>query len=194
MAELKVGLAANRTSYFDAITNTYITLQKPVQSIVYDESNMPATVKRLEKITHALLASVPALVLYEGKIPQECIDHWKNKFMKPFNTATTRNVVVNGKVIQTIPVADPLRDSIDYEGRPIEANRAFDRPEKVNAKSKAPAPVEPPVEGKSVGKAEELTLDLEPAEAKVEEKPKAKAARTAKAATKAEEEKADKEK
>lgn len=190
MAELKVGLAANRTSYFDAITNTYITLQKPVQSIVYDENNMAATVKRLEKVTHALLASVPALILYEGKIPQECIDHWKNKFMKPFNTATTRNVVVNGKVIQTIPVADPLRDSIDYEGRPIEANRAFDRPEKVNAKSKTPAP---PVEGKSVGEAEELKLDLEPAEV-VEEKPKAKVARGGKAAAKSEEEKVEKEK
>lgn len=193
MAELKVGLAANRTSYFDAITNTYITLQKPVQSIVYDENNMAATVKRLEKVTHALLASVPALILYEGKIPQECIDHWKNKFMKPFNTATTRNVVVNGKVIQTIPVADPLRDSIDYEGRQIEANRAFDRPEKVNAKSKAPAEPEAPVEGKSVGKAEELKLDLEPAEV-VEEKPKAKAARGGKAAAKSEEEKVEKEK
>ena len=135
MAELKLGLAPNRTSYFDQITNTYITLQKPVQTVTYDENDIPATVQRLEKIVHALFASVPSLTLYEGNVPQECIDAWKEKYMKPFNTMTTRNVVVNGKTITTIPLADPLRNGIDPVGRPIEANRAFDRPEKVNEKS-----------------------------------------------------------
>lgn len=140
MAELKLGLAPNRTSYFDQITNTYITLQKPVQIVTYDENDIPATVARLEKIVHALFASVPSLVLYEGNVPQECIDAWKQKYMKPFNTMTTRNVVVNGKTITTIPLADPLRNGIDEIGRPIEANRAFDRPEKVNAASADMAP------------------------------------------------------
>lgn len=183
MAELKVGLAPNRTSYYDAITNTYITLQKPVQKIAYNENDMQETVQKLEKITHALLASVPALVLYEGNIPQECIDHWKNKYMKPFHTLTTRNIVVNGKVVGAVPIADPLRDGIDYQGRQIEPNRAFDRPEKVNAKSAD-------VVTASVDQAEEVELKSVPAEEVAEEKPKAKS-RGSKAAAKAEE--ADKE-
>lgn len=135
MAELKVGLAPNRTGYFDPITKTYMTLENRVAKVFYDENDMPATVKRLEKIVHALFASVPALVLFEGNVPQECIDAWKAKYMKPFNTLTTRNIVENGKVIGSVPIADPVRNNMDYVGKPVEPNRAFDRPEKVNAAS-----------------------------------------------------------
>jgi len=120
MAQLKVGLAPNRTSYYDKITNTYITLKAPVQSISYDEADVPGTVARLEKIVHALFASVPALVLYEGNVPQESIDAWKAKYMKPFNTNMSKLVRdLNGEMVAPA----------------VRANRAFDRPERVNAES-----------------------------------------------------------
>lgn len=145
MAELKVGLAPNRTSYYDIVTNTYITLQNPVQKISYNELDMPETVKRLEKITHALFASIPALVLYEGNVPQECITAWEAKYLKPFKTKTTRDIVVKdvnmgsapltAQTLGSVPFADPLRDGMDNNGRPIDPNRAYDRPDKVNAAS-----------------------------------------------------------
>ncbi|MEC1657156.1 hypothetical protein P9D81_20120 [Bacillus haynesii] len=65
MKKLKLGLAANKTSYFDPLTNTYITLEKPVVDVHYENY------KVLKNITHAILSSVPALVLYEGKLPEE---------------------------------------------------------------------------------------------------------------------------
>jgi hypothetical protein len=160
MAELKVGLAPNRTSFFDKNTNTYITLQKPVQSVFYDESNIPVEVKRLDRITHALLASVPALVLYEGHLPPESVEAFKAKYMKPFHALTTRNVVVGQEVEgKNTPIADqmlertvvgevntnePLRDGIDYKGAEVKPNRAFDRADAMlnNATPEAPV-VEP---------------------------------------------------
>jgi hypothetical protein len=181
MAELKVGLAANRTSYFDKITNTYITLQKPVQSVQYNENDIPATVKRLDKITHALLASVPALVLYEGQLPKECIEAFKDKYMKPFHALTNRDVVVGQRVVTgNMPIADqmlqrevvgqvntnePLRNGIDSVGAEVKPNRAFDR-----ADAMLP---EEPVAGASVEKAEEVTFQaasVEKPEEKQEEK------------------------
>lgn len=150
MAELKLGLAPGRTSYFDQLTNTYITLQAPVQSVMYNENDMGATVKRLEKIVHALFASVPALVLYEGKVPQESIDAWKIKYMKPFNTDMTKLTRdLNGNLVA--PAVKP--------------NRAFDRPEQVNDSSADNAVVTV-----STGEAEEVKLDeVKPEEVKAEE-------------------------
>lgn len=198
MAELKVGLAANRTSYFDKITNTYITLQKPVQTVQYNENDIPATVKRLDKITHALLASVPALVLYEGQLPVECIQAFKDKYMKPFHALTSRSIVTGQQVATgNMPIADqmlqrevvgtantnePLRDGVDHVGAEVKPNRAFDR-----ADAMLP---EEPVAGASVEEAQEVTfesasvedpeekqeetLELVPEEAPAEEKPAVK--------------------
>lgn len=114
MPELKVGLAPNKTSYFDPIKNLYITLANPVQSVHFTDH------KELSNICHALCASVPALVLYEGKLPQEAIDAWEAKYKKPFNTDMSKKVRgLDGNMVAAAK----------------EANRAFDRPEKVNKKS-----------------------------------------------------------
>lgn len=114
MPELKVGLAPNKTSYFDPIKNLYITLANPVQSVHFTDH------KELSNICHALCASVPALVLYEGKLPQEAIDAWEAKYKKPFNTDMSKTVRgLDGNMVAAAK----------------EANRAFDRPEKVNKKS-----------------------------------------------------------
>lgn len=147
MAELKVGLAPNRTSYYDKLTNTYITLEKPVQNVSYNENDMPGTVKRLDKITHALLASVPALVLHQGQLPVECIEAFKEKYMKPFYGLKGRTIVAGQAVVTgNMPIADqmldrnalgtantnePLRDGVDYVGAEVKPNRAFDRAEKM---------------------------------------------------------------
>ncbi|PVC75059.1 hypothetical protein C2I27_04005 [Priestia megaterium] len=110
MPELTLGLAPNKTSYFDQLTNFYLTLDKPVQTLTYTAP------EQLSKITHALLCSVPALVLYEGQLPQECIDAWKAKFDKMFRTDMTK-----------------MQPSLDGERRePVakQANRAYDRAER----------------------------------------------------------------
>lgn len=179
MAELKVGLAANRTSYYDKITNTYITLQKPVQVVTYNEADIPGTVKRLEKITHALLASVPALILYQGQLPVECIEAFKAKYMKPFHALTSRAIVTGQKVATgNMPIADqmldrtvigskntnePLRDGIDNVGATIKPNRAFDRADAMLPKE------DEAVVGASVEKAEEVTIEDAKVEVKAQE-------------------------
>lgn len=192
MAELKVGLAPNRTSYYDKLTNTYITLEKPVQNVSYNENDIPGTVKRLDKITHALLASVPALVLHQGQLPIECIEAFKEKYMKPFYGLKERSIVA-GQAVATgnMPIADqmldrnklgtantnePLRDGVDYVGAEVKPNRAFDR-----ANEMTPDEI---VDGQSTEKAEEvviedgkiedaqaMAMELVPEESK-EEKPK----------------------
>ncbi|MGV7000186.1 hypothetical protein ACWA2C_15985 [Priestia megaterium] len=110
MPELTLGLAPNKTSYFDQLTNFYLTLDKPVQKLTYTAP------EQLSKITHALLCSVPALVLYEGQLPQESIDAWKAKYDKMFRTDMTK-----------------MQPSLDGERRePVakQANRAYDRAER----------------------------------------------------------------
>lgn len=69
-----IGLAYGKTSFFDQLTNTYITLDKPVQKITFPDS------ADLSKIAHALFAQRPALHLYEGKLPEAVIDAWKAKY------------------------------------------------------------------------------------------------------------------
>ncbi|MCD7910969.1 hypothetical protein KC480_05445 [Bacillus velezensis] len=114
MKKLKVGLAANKTSYFDPLTNTYITLNKPVVTVQYDDY------KVLKNITHALLSSIPALVLYEGKLPEKAIEEWKEKYMKPFRTDMSK-----------------LRRALTGDMVPpaARANRAFDRAERIEKES-----------------------------------------------------------
>ncbi|QHW35674.1 hypothetical protein GZH47_32775 (plasmid) [Paenibacillus rhizovicinus] len=74
MPEIKVGLAPRKQSFYDPLTNTYLTLEKPVQTINVDGNT------DLTKITHAVCCQPPALVLFEGDIPQTFIDAWKAKF------------------------------------------------------------------------------------------------------------------
>jgi hypothetical protein len=76
MPQLKVGLAPKAVSFYDPLTNTYITLDRPVQTIEYDAST------DLSRIAHAILCQYPALVLYEGKLPQAVVDAWKAKYDK----------------------------------------------------------------------------------------------------------------
>lgn len=119
MAKLKVGLGFNRTSYFDPITNTYLTLDNPIADIKYNENDVEGTVKYLEGITHALLCSVPALKLYEGKLPDASIEHWNNKYLKMFKTDMNKKYrTLTGDI-----------------KAPDKANRAFDRAEQINGKS-----------------------------------------------------------
>jgi hypothetical protein len=125
MPELKLGLAPGKNGFFDPITNLYLTLDKPVQSLTYVDA------KQLEKITHALLATVPALVLYEGTLPQESINTWKSKYNGIFRAPTTKNIVENGKVIGQVPVKDIVNVSLPEDGRVIEGKRAFDRADKL---------------------------------------------------------------
>jgi hypothetical protein len=112
MPELVLGLAPNKSSYFDKVTNFYLTLSNPVQKLVYTDYT------QLDRITHALLASVPALRLYEGNLPQESIDAWKSKFDIMFRTDMTKKV--------------PSLDGERLEPLAIKANRAFDRADHVN--------------------------------------------------------------
>ncbi|MCY9186580.1 hypothetical protein [Bacillus halotolerans] len=127
MEKLKLGLAANKTSYYDPLTNTYITLKKPVVVVQYEDY------KILKNITHALLSSVPALVLYEGKLPEAAIKEWEEKYMKPFRTDMSK-----------------LRRALTGDMVPpaVRANRAFDRADRIEKESidfPEEAPTEQPV-------------------------------------------------
>ncbi|ARC67436.1 hypothetical protein B14_200225 (plasmid) [Bacillus licheniformis] len=126
MKKLKLGLAANKTSYFDPLTNTYITLEKPVVDVHYENY------KVLKNITHAILSSVPALVLYEGKLPEEAIKEWEERYMKPFRTDMSK-----------------LRRALTGDMVPpaVRANRAFDRADRIKDESIdfPEAPTEEPV-------------------------------------------------
>lgn len=83
MQEITVGLAPRKTSFFDPLTNAYITLAKPTQQISFDETKPDV----LANIAHALLCKSPALVLYEGTLPAESISAWEEKFKKLFNSS-----------------------------------------------------------------------------------------------------------
>ncbi|GIN55178.1 MULTISPECIES: hypothetical protein [Bacillus subtilis group] len=166
MKKLKLGLAANKTSYFDPLTNTYITLEKPVVDVHYENY------KVLKNITHAILSSVPALVLYEGKLPEEAIKEWEERYMKPFRTDMSK-----------------LRRALTGDMVPpaVRANRAFDRADRIKEESIdfPEAPTEEPVtqepeEGndtvvqQSVEPEDNEAIELFPEEEAEEEKPKTK--------------------
>ncbi|WP_067924142.1 hypothetical protein [Alicyclobacillus shizuokensis] len=74
MPQLKIGLAPKKVSFYDPLTNTYLTLSEPVEIINFDDST------DLSGICRGLFCQQPALVLYEGKLPQAAIDAWKAKF------------------------------------------------------------------------------------------------------------------
>jgi hypothetical protein len=142
MPEIKIGLAPGRNGFYDPNTNLYLSLSSPVQVLTYSETT------NLEKITHALLASVPALVLYQGVLRQDAIDAWKAKFDKIFKAPVTRKLVENGKVIGEVPINYAINYSVQDAGRLAEGNRAFDRTDELEQKQAAVVvpPVEPPVE------------------------------------------------
>lgn len=168
MPELKFGLAPGKNGFFDPMTNFYLSLDKPVQTLTYTDP------KQLEKIAHALLATVPALVLYEGTLPQEVIGVWKSKYDKIFRHQTTRNIVENGKVIGKVPVKDIVNVSLPEDGRVIQGNSAFDRADKLGTDGSGLASA-------SLDEAEEVTLEAKSVE-EVKEAPveKKKAARSKK--------------
>lgn len=152
MPELKLGLAPGKTGFFDPNTNLYLTLANPVQTLIYTEST------NLEKITHALLATVPALVKYEGDLPQATIDAWKTKYEVMFRHKNFKNIVENGKVIGQVPVKDIVNSSLNDNGRVIEGNSAFDRADKLGVDGSGS------FAGASVEKSEEVNLEVKSAE------------------------------
>lgn len=83
MPQLKVGLTPRKTSYFDPLTNLYLTLAVPFETVNYTEA------AELKNITVALLASQPSLVLYEGQLPEEAIQEWESK-LAIFKTNSAR--------------------------------------------------------------------------------------------------------
>jgi hypothetical protein len=81
MAEIKVGLAAQKSSYWDPQTGTYLTLEKPVGTVAFDPAaEVDASTQKLSKIAHALFCQYPALVLYEGQLPDETVARWKARY------------------------------------------------------------------------------------------------------------------
>lgn len=108
MPQIKVGLAPGKASYWDPITRTYITLENKVQIVNYTDAS------ELERICHALFGPKPALKLYEGKIPQEAIDAWKEKF--------------NFKGLQ---MAKDRADEINTDSASV-VSAAIENPEEVN--------------------------------------------------------------
>lgn len=79
MAEILVGLTNGKTSFWDPNTRTYLTLAEKTKKITFNEGSEDIG-KELERICHGLFAANPSLVLYEGKIPEKAMNHWKNKF------------------------------------------------------------------------------------------------------------------
>jgi hypothetical protein len=126
MPEIKVGLAQGKVSFFDPKTNTYITLDNPVQKIKFDDNT------DLSGICHALFSQRPALVLYEGKLPQAAIDAWKAKYdLKGLQMAKQRADEIQAKsadvVTQNINKAEEVKmeamaDANEKEAEEVEAN------------------------------------------------------------------------
>jgi hypothetical protein len=134
MPEIKVGLAQGKTSYFDPKTNTYITLDNPVQKIKFDANT------DLSGICHALFAANPALVLYEGKLPQEAIDAWKAKYdLKGLQMAKQRADEIQTKsadvVTQNVNKAEEVElEAMANEKEAVETNNVEATEEAENEK------------------------------------------------------------
>lgn len=76
MALIKIGLAPKRVSFYDPLTNTYLTLDNPVKTVdtarFSNEEQMG--------LCRGLFSQNPAIVLYEGKLSEEVIELWKSKY------------------------------------------------------------------------------------------------------------------
>jgi hypothetical protein len=83
-------------SFYDPNTNAYITPGMPPQIINYDNNT------DLSNIANAVLAQIPSLILYEGKLPQATIDAFKSKYTNHAHQALDRADAVNAKVAATV--------------------------------------------------------------------------------------------
>jgi hypothetical protein len=123
LIQLKVGLPAGKNGYFDPNTQTYITMRKPLATISADDADTNALVARLKNITAAVLAQFPSLVLYEGNIPQPCVDDWENNFVDKIFKGPQR---VDPIYLDGSP---RIKEKID------EGTRVLDRPTIINGES-----------------------------------------------------------
>ncbi|OXB94765.1 hypothetical protein [Parageobacillus galactosidasius] len=115
MPEIKVGLAQGKVSFFDPKTNTYITLDNPVQKIKFDDNT------DLSGICHALFSQRPALVLYEGKLPQAAIDAWKAKYdLKGLQMAKQRADEIQAKSADVVTQNINKAEEVKMEAMAIE--------------------------------------------------------------------------
>lgn len=148
MPEIKVGLARGKVGFFDPKTNTYITLDNPIQKIKFDDNT------DLSGICHALFSQHPALVLYEGKLPQAAIDAWKAKYdLKGLQMAKKRADEVQAKsadiVTQNINKAEEVKmeamaienekevETIEQDDEKTEENKQEEKKTSRKRKSKA---------------------------------------------------------
>ncbi|GAK42034.1 hypothetical protein TCA2_4526 [Paenibacillus sp. TCA20] len=170
--QVTFGLAPRKTSYFDPLTNTYLTLANPTRSLTYDETK-PETMKN---IVHAVLCKMPALVLYEGELPASVIENWKAKFTDVFKTNTKEvRKTLDGKLVHPDPsMAVDRADQLLAGNADLPNAKEAGEPEivQVNAMAAAAATAEAPEEVKEEVK---------------EEAPKTTAKRTARAAAKTQE-------
>lgn len=130
MPEIKVGLAQGKTSYFDPKTNTYITLDNPVQKIKFDDNT------DLSGICHALFSQRPALVLYEGKLPQAAIDAWKAKYdLKGLQMAKQRADEIQAKSADVVTQNIDKAEEVKMEAMAIENKKEVETAEKDDEKT-----------------------------------------------------------
>lgn len=108
MEEILVGLTNGKTSFWDPNTRTYLTLAEKTKKITFNEASEDIG-KELERICHGLFAANPSLILYEGKIPEKAMNHWKNKFnFAGLNIAKDRADRLQAKSAETVTAA-PLK-------------------------------------------------------------------------------------
>ena len=112
MSKLVVGLAPNKVSFYDAKTNTYITLADPIVTVKYNENT------DLSGICHACNCKVPALKLYEGKFPKDVLKAWKDKYDNIGEQAKKRadKIQENSKdIMPEEPVEEPEEPKVPEE-------------------------------------------------------------------------------
>lgn len=116
MAEILVGLTNNKTSFWDPNTRTNLSLSNKTKKIVFDE-NAPNIAEHLERICHGLYASSAAIRLYEGKIPDVAVEHWKAKFdFEGLKIAKKRADKVNAKSV----VKEVQAQAVKAEAKAVE--------------------------------------------------------------------------
>ena len=132
MAEILVGLTNNKTSFWDPNTKTYLTLANKTKAITFSETD-PGIGKHLERICHGLFASNPAIRLYEGKIPEAAMNHWKAKF-----NLTGLDIAKNRA--DSLQAKSAVKETVVAKAIPKEAEKPTEKPTE--------QPTEPVVEEK----------------------------------------------
>jgi hypothetical protein len=77
MAQITIGLAPHKSGFYDPLTNLYLTLETPIKALELAPFDPK---KDLKNIVASLLGDRPGLVLYEGIIPEEAVEVWKEKY------------------------------------------------------------------------------------------------------------------